>query len=58
MTEKEVRQALFDLRLNYMMKPPKERLESYDEYQKRREEIKKELAKIMRERIEKEQKTK
>lgn len=58
MTEKEVRQALFDLRLNYMMKPPKERLESYDEYQKRRAEIRKELANSIRERIEKQQKTK
>lgn len=58
MTEKEARQALFDLRLNYMMKPPKERLESYDQYKSEREKIRKEIAVRIRERIEKEQKTK
>ena len=58
MTEKEAKQKLFDIRLEYMMHTPKEREELYEEYLKKRGEIKKELARLMRERIEKESKIK
>ena len=58
MTEKEVKQALFDLRLEYMMHTPKEREALYEEYLKKRDVLRKELARLMRERIEKEIKVK
>lgn len=52
MTEEEARNALFQLHFQYMMHPPKERLSLYDEYQKKRGEIRSELAKLMIERKE------
>lgn len=58
MTEEEAKKALFDLHFQYMMNPPKVRLEKYDEYQKRRSEIRKLLAEAIRERKEKELKMK
>ena len=45
MTEEEARKALFQVHYEYMMHPPKERLKLYDEYKKKRDEIKHELAK-------------
>lgn len=49
MTEKELKKALFDIRLEYMMHSPKERELLYEEYIKKRGEIRKELAKLMTE---------
>ena len=57
MTEREARQALFDLRLEYMKHTPDERDLLYEEYIKKFEIIKKELAKRIKERKEKEVKT-
>ena len=47
MTEQEAKEALFNLRLDYMSLGPNERLELYDEYRKKRAQIKNELARIM-----------
>ena len=58
MTEEEAKKALFDLHFEYMMHTHKERLALYDEYQEKRNKIKKELAKAMLERREKELKIK
>lgn len=58
MTEKELKRALFDIKFEYMMHTPKEREELYEEYLKKRGEIRKELAKLIREQREKEVKTK
>lgn len=44
MTEDEAKNALFELHREYMNHKPKERLKLYDEYQKKRSEIKKALA--------------
>ena len=55
MTEEEARKALFQIHYEYMMHTPNERLKLYDEYQKKRSEIKKELARYM---IEKDKSTK
>lgn len=46
MTEEEAKKALFQVHYEYMMHPPKERLELYDEYQEKRNKIKRELAKL------------
>lgn len=46
MTEDEAKKALFEVHYEYMMHTPKERLKLYDEYQKKRSEIKRELAKM------------
>ena len=54
MTEETARQALFDLHFKYIINPPKKRLELYDEYQKKRGEIRKELVKFIKERKENE----
>lgn len=43
MTELESKEALFRLHQEYMTHPPKERLELYDEYMKKRDEIKQAL---------------
>lgn len=51
MTEEEARKALFQIHYEYMMHSPKERLELYDEYKHKRDIIKKELAKVVREKI-------
>ena len=58
MTEEESRNALFQLHFEYMMHPPKERLQLYEEYHRKRGEIKSELAKLINERKEKEIKSK
>ncbi len=50
MTEEEARKALFQVHYEYMMHPPKERLQLYEDYQRKRSEIKKELAKVILER--------
>lgn len=47
MTEDEAKKALFQVHYDYMMHSPKERLKLYDEYQRKRNEIKKALAKTM-----------
>lgn len=47
MTEDEAKKALFEVHYEYMMHTPKERLKLYDEYQKKRAEIKKELARCI-----------
>lgn len=59
MTEEEqARKALFELHYQYMLHPPKERLELYDEYREKRAEIRAELIKLIREKKEQEIKTK
>ena len=58
MTEQEAKEALFKLHFEYMMHPPKERLELYDEYQKKRGEIRSALTSLIMERREKELKMK
>lgn len=58
MTEDEAKRALFQIHYEYMMHTPKERLALYDEYQEKRREIKKELAKFIMERKEEELKKK
>lgn len=49
MTEEEAKQALFEVHYEYMTHSPKERLKLYDEYQKKRNEIKKALANYLME---------
>lgn len=49
MTELESKQALFRLHQEYMTHPPKERLELYDEYMTKRNEIKEALIKSISE---------
>ena len=46
MTEEEALQALYQTRLDYAVLPPNERLLKYEEYQKKLNTIKDELAKI------------
>lgn len=58
MTEEEARNALFQLHFEYMSHPPKERLDLYEEYKKRRQEIRTELASLMLEKKQKELKIK
>ncbi len=58
MTEDEAKRALFQIHYEYMTHTPKERLALYDEYQEKRREIKKELAKFIMERKEEELKKK
>ncbi len=49
MTEYESTIALFELNREYMSHPPKERLKRYDEYIKKRGEIKKLLSEYIME---------
>ena len=56
MTEEEAKKALFQVHYDYMMHNPKERLQLYNEYQRKRSEIKKELAKAILERKKEEEK--
>ena len=58
MTEDEAKKALFEINFEYMTHTPKERLELYDEYQKKRSEIRSQLKQAIRERKEKEYKLK
>ena len=58
MTEEEARQALFELHFSYINNPPKVRLELYDEYREKRARIREELARLKRETLEQEIKTK
>ena len=58
MTEEEALKALYQIRLKYGMLPPKERLEQYEDYQKKVNAIKHELARIKLEKREKELKRK
>ena len=58
MTEEELKQALFDIRLEYMMHTPKEKEELYEEHIKKLEDIKKQLTRLVMERKEKEVKIK
>lgn len=58
MTEDEARDALFKLHFDYITHPPKERLILYEEYKKRRQEIRTELANLMLEKKQKELKIK
>lgn len=53
MTEEEAKKALFKLHYEYMINPPKKRLELYSEYQKKRNEIKEELSKFVSEKMKK-----
>ena len=46
MIEEEAKKALYNIRFEYAMLPPKERLEKYEEYQKKLNDIRHELAKI------------
>ena len=57
-SEEEARNALFELHFQYMLHPPQERLELYDEYREKRAQIRAELKKLIRERKEYEMKTK
>lgn len=43
MTEQGAKEALFKLHFEYMSHSPKERLDLYDEYQKKRNEIRQAL---------------
>ena len=54
MTEEEAKKALFQIHYDYMMHTPKERLELYDEYQRKRSEVKKALARTIIEEKQKE----
>lgn len=47
MTEEEAKKALFQIHYEYMLNPPKIRLKLYDEYQRKRNEIKEALAASM-----------
>ena len=47
MTEQEAKKALFDLTLEYMSHKPKERKKLYPKYIEARNEIKKELSKMV-----------
>ena len=58
MTEQEAKEALFKLHFEYMSHTPKERLTLYDEYQEKRNQIKKALALLKLEKLENERKTK
>lgn len=58
MTEEELKKALFDIRLEYMMHTPKEKEVLYEEYAKKLEFIRKELIKVKMEKREKELKIK
>lgn len=49
MTEEESREALFKINREYMSHTPKERLELYDEYKQKREFIRSELIKSIKE---------
>ena len=49
MTEEESREALFKINQEYMSHTPKERLELYDEYKQKREFIRSELIKSIKE---------
>ena len=44
MTEEEANKALFAIHYEYMTHTPKDRLKLYDEYQKKRNQIKESLA--------------
>ena len=46
MTEEEAKKALFNVHYEYIMHTPREREELYEEYQKKRNEIKHELARL------------
>ena len=58
MTEEEVKKALYELRLNYMLQGHKQKEETYDEYIKKLNILRHELAKLVLERREKEEKMK
>ncbi len=47
MTEDEAKKALFQIHYEYMMHTPKERDALYEEYQAKRNLVKKELAKFL-----------
>lgn len=49
MTELEAKQALFKLHKEYMTHSPKERIELYDEYKRKRDEIKEALIRYVTE---------
>ena len=49
MTEDEAKKALFQVHYDYIMNTPKERDEIYDEYIAKRNYIKKELMRLMKE---------
>jgi len=49
MTEEESKKALFRVHQEYMTHSPKERLELYDEYKQKREFIRSELIKAIKE---------
>lgn len=51
MTEQEAKEALFKIHYEYMMHTPKERLELYDEYQRKRNEIKKLLIEMQQSKL-------
>ena len=46
MTEEEALKVLYQIRLDYAMLPPNERLSKYEDYKKKLNNIKHELAKI------------
>ena len=58
MTEEEALKVLYQIRLDYAMLPPNERLLKYEEYQKKLNNIKSELVKIKLEKRENELKKK
>ena len=53
MTEEEAKKALFQVNFDYMTHTPDERLKLYDEYIKKRNNIKKELANAVMQKKEK-----
>ena len=58
MTEQEAKEALFKIHFWYMSHPPKEREKIENEYQEKRNVVKKALASLILERKEQESKSK
>lgn len=58
MTEQEAKEALFKIHFWYMSHPPKERIKIENEYQEKRNAVKKELARLFLEKKEMENKEK
>lgn len=52
MTEDEAKKALFEIHQEYMKHSPEERLELYDEYQKKRNSVKEALTRMKLENVE------
>lgn len=58
MSEEEINKSIYELRLNYMLQSHKQKEATYDEYMKKLNMLRNELAKLILERREKEEKMK